>query len=673
MSDSGTGSNGIASVSVSIQDSGTTNCWNGTNFSAACPNYIPVSSGGTASGAANASWSYTLANSALTNGDTYTVQVRATDATTSGNTSGNLSAGTFTYDTSAPSSATLTSNGVYNTGGWPGSVTGTVSDSGTGGHGISAVNVSIQDTTVGGSSCWNGSAFSASCPNYVAVSSRRHRVGQRERELELHPRRRQSDERPQLLRPGAGDRRDGQRQHEREPLGRHVRLRDERADDRDAHDQRHLQHRGLARRGERHRDGSRNRKPRHLRGQRLDPGLRHDRKCWNGSDFTTASCPNYVPVSSGGTAAGGANANWSYNLVTGALTDGDTYTVNVQATDATINGNTSGDLSVGTFKYDASAPSSATLASNGNYNAAGWPGAVSGTVSDAGTGSDGISAVNVSIEDSGTSKCWNGSELHHRVAARTTSRSAPAEPPRAARTRAGATRSPTARSPTATRTRSRSRPPTRRPPAPRAATSPPAPSRTTRRTRPARSRSRRPARATTRAAGRGRSRARRRTRAPAATASRRPRSRSRKTAAAARAGTAPTRPATSARAVRTGSPSATGRRRRGHGELELDARHGGARRRLDVPGHAAHEGRDDDREPELERRDELVRLRHDCADALDRCDERGRHDADADVQRAARHRLDPGRGRLSSSSTSRRTAARGRPSRSAASRSPAPP
>ena len=30
--------------------------------------------------------------------------------------------------------------------------------------------LSIQDTTVGGSSCWNGATFTAACPNYVAAT-----------------------------------------------------------------------------------------------------------------------------------------------------------------------------------------------------------------------------------------------------------------------------------------------------------------------------------------------------------------------------------------------------------------------------------------------------------------------------------------------------------------------
>src|SRR5207245_1193888 len=134
-------------------------------------------------------------------------------------------------------------------------------------------------------------------------------------------------------------------------------------------------------------------------------------KCWNGTNFTTASCQNWVAVTSGGTAAGAANANWSYTLASSALSDGHTYTVSIQATDATSNGNTSGTLAAGSFSYDTSAPGSASLSSNGNYNAAGWPGAVTGTVSDSGTGSHGISAVNVSIQDSVSGKCWNGTNF----------------------------------------------------------------------------------------------------------------------------------------------------------------------------------------------------------------------------------------------------------------------
>ena len=266
---------GVNAVKVSIQDTtvGGSSCWNGATFTAACPNYVAA--------AGTTSWSYALAAGALTNAHNYTATVETIDNVTNTNTAATTA--TWNYDTSAPSTATLTSNGNYNTAGWPGAITGTTNDSATGAHGISAVNVSIQDSTTG--------------------------------------------------------------------------------------------------------------------------------KCWNGTNFTTATCPNYVAVTSGGSAAGAANANWSYTLASGALTNGDTYTVQVQATDATTSGTQSGNLAAGTFTYDTSAPTTAALTTNGVYNAAGWPGAISGTTNDSATVAHGISAVSVSVQDSTTGKCWNGTNF----------------------------------------------------------------------------------------------------------------------------------------------------------------------------------------------------------------------------------------------------------------------
>src|SRR5207244_10334498 len=83
--DSGTGGHGISAVNVSLRDSVSSKCWNGSDFTtASCPNWVAVTSGGTASGSANANWSYTLASGALSDGHAYTVSVQATDATTTG-------------------------------------------------------------------------------------------------------------------------------------------------------------------------------------------------------------------------------------------------------------------------------------------------------------------------------------------------------------------------------------------------------------------------------------------------------------------------------------------------------------------------------------------------------------------------------------------------------------
>ncbi|MGD0084891.1 MAG: putative Ig domain-containing protein [Acidimicrobiales bacterium] len=86
---------GVGSVKVSVQQSsGSSSCWTGrgSTFTAACPNYVPVTTGTT-------NWSLTFAASNLNNGDSYTVVAQATDG--AGNT-GLSSASTFTYDTRNP-------------------------------------------------------------------------------------------------------------------------------------------------------------------------------------------------------------------------------------------------------------------------------------------------------------------------------------------------------------------------------------------------------------------------------------------------------------------------------------------------------------------------------------------------------------------------------------------
>jgi hypothetical protein len=161
-------SSSVATVKVSIQkDGGANACWDGTNaaghFTAACPNYV------TASG--TTSWTLaTLGTGALVDGSSYVLTVETIDNATSANTNTSAASSSFVYDNTAPSSAALSSNGNYDAAGWPGAVTGTVGDSGTGSSGISAVSVSISDSVSG--KCWNGGNFTtAGCPNWVAVTS----------------------------------------------------------------------------------------------------------------------------------------------------------------------------------------------------------------------------------------------------------------------------------------------------------------------------------------------------------------------------------------------------------------------------------------------------------------------------------------------------------------------
>jgi uncharacterized repeat protein (TIGR02059 family) len=295
--DSGAGSNGISAVNVSIQkDGGANACWSGATFTAACPSWVAVTSGATASGAADANWSYTLASAALTNGSTYSVSVQSSDGVTNANQSGTLAAGSFVYDSAAPSTAALTTNGTYNSGGWSGSVAGTVNDSATGSHGISAVDVSIQDSVSG--------------------------------------------------------------------------------------------------------------------------------KCWNGTNFTTAACANWVAVTSGGSSAGASNANWSYSLASGNLTDGHSYSVSIRATDATTSGNQSGALALGSFNYDTSAATmtSATVAANGTTVTVTWsenldqtmavPGSAFSVAPNGGAGIAGTAAA-ISYPAANQTQLTLSSAVHH--------------------------------------------------------------------------------------------------------------------------------------------------------------------------------------------------------------------------------------------------------------------
>jgi hypothetical protein len=266
---------GVASIQVSVKDTTSGACADATGAFTVSPcatTHFVAATGTT-------SWSFAEAAANLTDGHGYTIVVKPTDA--AGNSDPAAATASFDYDTSAPATATLATTGTYNTAGWPGAISGTTTDAGTGGHGIGAVKVSIKDSASG--------------------------------------------------------------------------------------------------------------------------------KCWNGSDFTAATCPNYVPVSSGGTATGASAAGWSYALSSSALANGHTYTVLVQATDATVSGNTSGDLSAGSFAFDTAAPTAAvTFPASGTFsNGTGWTGSITGTADD--HGGAGIADVKLAIEDTTTSQWYDGS------------------------------------------------------------------------------------------------------------------------------------------------------------------------------------------------------------------------------------------------------------------------
>ena len=156
----------ITDLGVSVQQgSDPSSCWTGTasTFTATCPNYVAVATPTT-------TWSLNLAASYLTSGDTYNAVAKASDST--GNTFVSSSV-SLTYNTAAPALPTV--NITYPVDGttygtdWTGTITGSSLANETG-QTISDVQVSIQQV---GGSCWTGSGndYTATCPNYVLVTS----------------------------------------------------------------------------------------------------------------------------------------------------------------------------------------------------------------------------------------------------------------------------------------------------------------------------------------------------------------------------------------------------------------------------------------------------------------------------------------------------------------------
>jgi hypothetical protein len=160
-SNSGAGTT-IKTTAVAIEDTTSKLWWTGTSFSDTSQTFV-VASGTT-------SWSLALPVGKLTSANTYTIMVKATDSLGNTGTSATVS---FTYST-APPTVTITypvNGATYNASifSWKGAITGTASDSLSA---VTSVKVSVQQGS-GTSSCWTGSghSFTASCPNYLPVSS----------------------------------------------------------------------------------------------------------------------------------------------------------------------------------------------------------------------------------------------------------------------------------------------------------------------------------------------------------------------------------------------------------------------------------------------------------------------------------------------------------------------
>ena len=149
---------GVANVRVSIENTTTQKYWNGSSFGNSTADYL------TASG--TTTWTYTLAASNLTNGDSYAVAVQATD--NAGNVETGLTAA-FNYYTTPPTSAiAFPTAAYYNAAGWgSGTISGTAAATGAG-NSVSKVQVSIENNTTG--QYWNGSnAFSGTTPYLITA------------------------------------------------------------------------------------------------------------------------------------------------------------------------------------------------------------------------------------------------------------------------------------------------------------------------------------------------------------------------------------------------------------------------------------------------------------------------------------------------------------------------
>ena len=157
-SNSGAGTS-ISAVSVAVEDTATGLWWNGISFASSTETFNKASG--------TTSWNLPLARGSLTSGVTYEVIAKATDSLGFVGTSSTVS---FTYETASPTVAiTYPVNKTTYGSNWAGTITGTAAAKALAAT-ITKVQVSIQQV---GGSCWTGSGanFTASCPNYLAVTS----------------------------------------------------------------------------------------------------------------------------------------------------------------------------------------------------------------------------------------------------------------------------------------------------------------------------------------------------------------------------------------------------------------------------------------------------------------------------------------------------------------------
>lgn len=157
-SNSGAGTT-ISAVTVAIEDTSNSQWWNGVGFASSTETFNEANN--------TTSWSLPLGGSSLTSGVGYKVMAKATDSVGYVGTSSTVS---FTYNTTVPSVAiTYPVNSTTYGSNWGGSITGSAATNASGAT-ITKVKVSVQQV---GGLCWTGSGdtYTASCPNYLAVTT----------------------------------------------------------------------------------------------------------------------------------------------------------------------------------------------------------------------------------------------------------------------------------------------------------------------------------------------------------------------------------------------------------------------------------------------------------------------------------------------------------------------
>ncbi|MFZ2777675.1 MAG: fibronectin type III domain-containing protein, partial [Candidatus Moraniibacteriota bacterium] len=141
----------LTEITIMRQDGSPNHWWNGTDWNATSETWLAVTTG-------TAAWYYTLSEANLTDGKTYTVKARATDAAGNITTTG-FGTDDFAYDTTPPTTAVTLSNSYYNATTWnqASTINGTASDVTSS---IDNVQLEIQDNTDSGN-YWTGSIWSS--------------------------------------------------------------------------------------------------------------------------------------------------------------------------------------------------------------------------------------------------------------------------------------------------------------------------------------------------------------------------------------------------------------------------------------------------------------------------------------------------------------------------------